>query len=746
MTKKLFFVFILFSFFLEIIANSVLVEGGKVDLRIFDLDNQVASIQGEVLFSWENFVSPDSIDDSRFKWEFINTEHSWNKQEEPVRSYSIFGYGTYRFTVLIPDSLVGETFILRPDHVITYASQVFVNGEECAHNGRVGISEEDDNYQPSRKMEAYSFVPERNELTVVIWVANFHHYRGGVFKPISLGLEKNMIHLREKAVTRDLFTIMSLLIMLLYHIILYAMNYGERSSLYFAIACLFFAGDLSFQGPMTFFLFFPNVSFEFYSVLQLITPYFIPSSFVLFFYSIFPEFVSRKLTKFAVFLSVLFASLTIFGSVTTRALVIEPNYIFAVLLVFYLYFVVYKVLKKRVPGALFFSVAYLVFSLCALNDIMNMFELIHTTNLLSYGILVFVFLLSILQGERTNNLHLNTVKLSRELTDLNLDLETKVKERTAELDGSLRNLNRLNKFQEGMTNMIAHDLKGPLMQIIGVEKVSVSNVGAIKNSGYRMLNMVQNMLDTYKFSNKRVEVKQERINIVEAIDELVGEFSFFARKKTINIELLQQASLDLNSDSHMFKRIVSNILSNAIRFSPVGGLIQIKISPLETDNVRIGISNQGPKLSSELKECVFDIHSSMHTKVSDEYKTSGLGLSLCKMAIDALGGRIGVISEDDLDLEFWFALPGAVLVDKEKSTRVINVSDEVVLTEEEKVYLRPYVEELLECRIFEASKIDNILKKISRDQVEVDNWCAYIEKACYLLDGQLYTKVLTFVK
>jgi len=124
--------------------------------------------------------------------------------------------------------------------------------------GKTGTSLFDHNYSPYRNTDCRPFDVDSTTLDIVIWVANFNHFRGGIFKTLNFGLTENSIKQREKAIVTDLIVIISLLLMFVYHIVLYFANTRDNVALFFSLTCLFFAFDFSMQDTMTFFLFSPT--------------------------------------------------------------------------------------------------------------------------------------------------------------------------------------------------------------------------------------------------------------------------------------------------------------------------------------------------------------------------------------------------------------------------------------------------------------------------------------------------------
>lgn len=737
-------IFLLFFLIFFTLGNAAILEKGFVVVSEEELEAGIVNLSGEMLFFHEELFE-SKVSEEKKGGEYIQSANSWNNQPEGYESYDALGYGTYQFRIQIPEVYVGTTFLIRPTHFIAYASDIYVNGKLCSGNGKVGVYKDDPNYEPSRNTESCSFIADSSIIELSIQVANFHHFRGGIFKPIVFGLEKQVWQWRERTVTLDLLAIVSLLIMFVYHLIMYFVNTKQKTSLYFSLVCLVFSADLSFQGPMCFFLFFPEAPFDIYAQLHLITPYLIPTAFILFFKSLFPNYISKKIINMSIIFSLIFSLATVFGGMEIRNFVIKPNYFWSVFLILYIIVASVRLLKHRVFGARLFIVSFSLFAVCAINDILSMFELIQTINLLTYGIVSFAFLLSVLYGRQTSRLHDETLQLTNDLKHLNDELENKVQLRTEELNNSMLNLNKLHKFQEGMTNLIAHDLKNPLMQILNIEYVREKDYPALKNSGQHMLNMIQNMLDLYKFNNDRIVLNKSNFDVSEAIEEVIQEFSFYAQKKSVRIELLQHYTFFVNADLQLFKRVVTNFMSNALRFSPVDGLVKVCINVVADEYLRLSVSNQGPHIESHILDTIFSDKAVVSTQTDKFQKTSGVGLYLSKMAIEIQGGRIGVISDQNQDVEFWFEIPGVNKKVNNDENHIFYFDQSFILSTGDMVYLKPFATEISKLEVFEASKIDDVLDLIDKRNDEIKWWVLAVQKSCYVLDSEKLKKVINLV-
>ncbi|WP_066633531.1 sensor histidine kinase [Labilibacter marinus] len=705
-----------------------------------ELEKQIFEIEGVAKFIPHQFIdSPQEM--NTHLTQDISLIQSWNNQPDSLHKLPAFGYGTYYFNITIPEKYVGRNFIIRPNHFIAYASQIMINGQQVCHNGYVGVSSSDTNYLPYRNTIVNSFTADQSHLHVVIWVSNFDHFRGGIFNPIQFGLAKNMIIERERNISKDLWVIICLVVMFLYHLIIFFVNTRERTALYFSLTCLIFAVDFSFQDSMSFFLYFPQSSFKLGYILHHSMPYLLPSSFVFFLHSLFPNEVSIKIRNITGVITIALIAATIILDSSLIQYIARPHYAYVLMIVFYVYYVSIKALKNKREESKLFFISYLLFSLLAINDILYVSEIIHTASLVSTGLIAFVFLLSIIQGRRLANMYNKNLHLSNNLKELNVSLEKKVIDRTHKLNENINQMNKLTQFKEDMTNMVIHDLKAPINSIINAEIIpdhKDRNL-MVKRSGYNMLNMVENILDVYKAENTELTLFKQDFKYSELMDQVMEEIGYSLQAHSINLQEVNRLNYLINGDKNILQRVIINIISNAIKFAPTGSIIRMKSILNNGGVLKISISNDGPAIPAKEQKTIFDRFKQTKQGIQKSGST-GIGLTFCKLAVETHGGQIGVISENK-GAEFWIEIPHVkevnynYLLESENKTKLR-------LSEANKTYLKPFITQLKQHKAFEIWEINQIIKTINRTDAGIDKWLKLLEAIIYSGDDKAFQDAL----
>jgi len=222
-----------------------------------------------------------------------------------------------------------------------------------------------------------------------------------------------------------------------------------------------------------------------------------------------------------------------------------------------------------------------------------------------------------------------------------------------------KKLTQLSNFKEDMTSMIVHDLKSPLNAIINVKEFDDDDLrlNLVQQSGHKMLNLVENILDVYSYENAKFELDKTKIELNDVLNKAIEEVSSFAYMKTIRVEKNEIAKCILEADEDIIRRVFVNLLANAIKYSPSNSAVTIELI-VENDNlVKAKVYSTGRGIPKDMQKLIFEKFGRAKQKNEAGLHSSGLGLAFCKMAVEAHGGTIGVVSETETGVEFWFTLP-----------------------------------------------------------------------------------------
>lgn len=262
-------------------------------------------------------------------------------------------------------------------------------------------------------------------------------------------------------------------------------------------------------------------------------------------------------------------------------------------------------------------------------------------------VLAFVILRGLFQKRKANQL----LQLKNE----------EIQSQSVKLKESNESLIKLSLFKEDMTNMLIHDLKNPLSALLNYEIFTDEDdrIGLVNHSACKMMNMVENILDVYKYESTVLELKKEKLEFEMVLNEALEEVNFIAKLNQLNFHISLDSNIYIQSEKQVLRRVLANILSNAIKYSPMGKAISIKAQVTGDGELHVRIHNFGSHIPKEKQEHIFTKYGQIESDIANNYHSTGLGLTYCKMAIDSHGGEIGVDSEKDKGATFWFTIPCA---------------------------------------------------------------------------------------
>lgn len=318
-----------------------------------------------------------------------------------------------------------------------------------------------------------------------------------------------------------------------------------------------------------------------------------------------------------------------------------------------------------------------------------------------------------------------------------------------ELQVTNEQLIALDKFKQSMTGMIVHDLKNPLNTIIGLSEGEYSPhfQQNINQSGKQMLNLVMNILDVQRFEETEVKLNIHPHSLAQLINMAHQRVHLLLVDKAIVFEQNIPESLQLLVDEELIVRVFVNLLNNAIKYTPNGGKIMVNIEGVANqaeEFCKVAISDTGVGIPAEFIPTIFDRFSQRNPK----NRSTGLGLTFCKLVIESHQGQIGVTSEENQGSTFWLTLPNAPLEDHisqiAKPAKQALAEPPLQLNEDEMAVLKNISEELKQYEIYEVSAIKKVLQKLPASEGGIAHWKRALEDTLYAWNETKYKELLDF--
>ena len=442
-------IFLLLSVFLSCtqVKNYV---ANSPEKGIFDLSNltfnksTTYTLDGFWKFYWNSLlVSEKKEPIPKFDW--VPVPNTWKDFSFQNNKLPGIGFATYSATVILPKNLK-EISILVPS--VETAFTIFWNGEKMDGMGLVSSSKNAS--LPAWRPLVVNLPVTRETNELQIEVSNFHHARGGISVSIKVGTPQAIQSLRDFTVGTDLFLVGAMLIMTIYHFGLYLLRKIEKAPLYFGLFCLMTSMRILLIGERYLLKLFPDIPFEIQAKLEYLAFTIATVLFSFFLNSLFPFEYRTRFTKIYSTIFSFFYAIILTTNLEFYSSIINFIYILMVLGILYgSTALILAVIRKR-EGALEVLAGFLVLIISVLNDIFYNLHFVNTGYFFPVGVFIFIFSQSYVLAFKFSKAFRNVEILSKDLDKLNSELETKVKQRTNELQKELD----LNKKENVMARRI----------------------------------------------------------------------------------------------------------------------------------------------------------------------------------------------------------------------------------------------------------------------------------------------------
>ena len=255
------------------------------------------------------------------------------------------------------------------------------------------------------------------------------------------------------------------------------------------------------------------------------------------------------------------------------------------------------------------------------------------------------------------------IAVSLENALLYTQMELKVEERTQQLtvqqsilEEKNKELYALNEEKDDLVNIVAHDLRSPLNQIRGMLNLVMMAPANLTDdqkqfitlslsSAERLSGMIARILDVNAIESHKINLKLEMLDLDLVLDEVVTNFQIQAAEKEIVLQLiLPEEPIEIELDKNYTIQILENLISNALKFSPPDSTVQVVLYA-EEDVARIEVTDEGPGISKKDQKRLFSKFQTLSARPTAGEDSTGLGLSIAKRYVEAMGGNIGCSSE-----------------------------------------------------------------------------------------------------
>lgn len=248
----------------------------------------------------------------------------------------------------------------------------------------------------------------------------------------------------------------------------------------------------------------------------------------------------------------------------------------------------------------------------------------------------------------------------------------RIKRQRDALDQAYRDLQRTEALRDNLVTMLVHDLRTPLTGILAPLQMLASDdfgqldaeqrelVEMCTQNSYGLLDLVNQLLDINRLESGALKPDRRWVDLKTIIDGAVRQVQplLLARSDTLTTELSPELSR-VYADSDLLKRVLVNLLGNAIKFTPMESSIRVTATPLPEGVVSLAVSDNGPGIPVADQERVFEKFAQVEARREGHKLSTGLGLTFCRLAVETHDGRIWVDSTAGEGSTFAFTIGAA---------------------------------------------------------------------------------------
>lgn len=247
---------------------------------------------------------------------------------------------------------------------------------------------------------------------------------------------------------------------------------------------------------------------------------------------------------------------------------------------------------------------------------------------------------------------------------------TSIKSQEIDLLRTCQTLKVQNAAKDKFISIVSHDLRSPFTTLLGFSEILLNEkdleederneyLQYIYDSSKTQLNLINCLLDWSRLQTGRIKVEPVRLNVRNTVANAIAPLTADSVRKKIDVKINIPVELNMNADERLISQAISNLVGNAIKFSPSGKEVNISAQKFKEGMIEIIVRDEGMGISEENHSKLFSIDQKFVLTGTDGEKGSGLGLTLMKEIIDKHNGHVWFYSKVDEGSEFHFTVPEA---------------------------------------------------------------------------------------
>ena len=288
------------------------------------------------------------------------------------------------------------------------------------------------------------------------------------------------------------------------------------------------------------------------------------------------------------------------------------------------------------------------------------------------GYILLVMVLQLLRRRSAQEMELQKKEQERKY-------QTQLEEQNHKLEIALQHEGAANRAKREFLFNMSHDIRTPMNAIIGFTSLAATHIDnreqvldylkKISTSSQHLLSLINDVLDMSRIESGKVKIEEKAVHLPDLVHDVrsIIQPNVSAKRLSLFIDTMDVENEDIITDPLRLNQILLNILSNAIKFTPTGGMISIRIAekngaPAGRACYEFRIKDNGIGMSEEFQKHIFEEFAREENSTVSGIQGTGLGMSITKNIVDLMGGTIAIESEPGKGSEFivdlCFALSG----------------------------------------------------------------------------------------
>ena len=616
------------------------------------ITNESLEKKVELYGKWECFGKTlDLMDLSKKNGVEVDFPHLWSGQVIGKDTLYPLGYATYRLELQFEEGHPPASLMI--DDMFT-SYRLYVNGVLVSANGKVATSVGE--YEPGWVPSVVDLPVDTNRYELILQLANFLHSKGGIKEPILLGTTDSIraYDLQKKAYS--LMLTGSLILGGLFFMGLFWFGRHDKAMLYFSLFCLVYTYRIIGTDYYVLHQLLPDLPWSVGLHLEYLSLFLSVLFFALFLFYLFPEDTNERVIW-------VLSSITILMMILT---LITPPIFFTRLILYFIYLLLGMILygfwvflrayKNKREGSQYGILSLAVVLIVVAGTISEYFRwYVPTDAFFFFGYIAFFFSQSLILSYRFSLRLRNSALLAQQADQAKIEF----------------------------LSTISHELRTPLNAISGLTRLLSDNqprpdqvdfLKSIKLSANNLLALVTDILDFSKIEQGKIELDHSVFYLEDVFSQVINNYSNVAAENGLEFHFEVDdhfKGLRVKSDQTRINQVLNNLIANAIKFTN-HGYVGLRAEWLEetVEEVRflVEVEDTGVGIAQDMLEKIFYQFTQESTSTTREYGGMGLGLTIVRNVLTAMGSKITVASTQGEGSRFTFEMT------LQKDTRAITKS------------------------------------------------------------------------